>query len=571
MDLFHTALKIRSDGLSGAEKALARIDNQGKALTARFGGLQKAITGVASAAAVVAVGRFLKTAIGEAIAAEQAVSGLRQSVDNAGGSFALLEPTLDAAANRMAKLTRFSDDAARGALTRMVQISGDTKGALDNLGLAADIAAAKHVSLEEAAGIVGKTMAGNTRGLREFGITTKDSAEAMEQLRQKFRGMAEGDANTLQGRLEQIRNAWGEVLEAAGKVFTGTEGIPNQLAIVTQKLNDLSTWIDSNAEKWRSWGTRAVDSVKGVEDWLNKAAAAANRYGAALHNAAGGNLHLSGMGRGGGGGGGRDGGPGSVPNPQTGGFGGWGWRGSSAGHSTPPRRVGTGAAPGEVFGGSLIRSPGEAIGLPAAVMGALQLPTIDASVVKSVELINESGQRLNEALQTIGDQARASLAMLGQTLADGVYNAFAAGFNGEGISGIFKAFGKTVLAGLGDIFAQQGAAMMQAGIILTAAKLGISNPFTAGPAMIAAGAALTALGAAFGAIANGGGGRGTASAGAFREPGGTSDITRLKFVERPGMARSLTPLAPAQYVFIGANDPTLQREFETIIAKASRR
>jgi hypothetical protein len=584
IDLYELAVRYKSEGFKAVANQMDAMDKRGKGLAARFGAVQKAITGVAAAGAVVAAGKFLSQAISEAAEAERVLGELRQSVNNAGGDFQRLAPDLDAAANRMAKFTRFSDDAARGALTRMVQISGDTKGALDNLGLAADIAAAKHISLEDAAKIVGKTMSGNVRGLKEFGITTKDSAEAMEQLRQKFRGMAEGDAATLQGRLEQVRNAWGEVLEAAGKVLTGADGIPNQLVIIRDRLIDLSTWIDTNADKWRSWGTRVSQYVKGVEDRMARLqgiAFAINRF-------FGGNAQASnGAGsRGGGGGGGRDAGTPGFVSPSTpwggGGFG--GLRGGlfGQGHSTP------GGGAGGTGGGS---SSGPRI--PVFNMPDFNLPQTQfdenpfdtggfSQVGMTPDQLGELFEQHNEKIAESRKKTEQELAeyqqmiqergnMMAVTLGDAIQNGIIAAFEGKGVSGAIAAFGKTILAGLGDMMVQKGTAMIAEGAIMAGLIPFLANPFTSGPALLAAGASLVALGSTLGAIATGGP-RGASRSGGFRDNvNGTSDIVRLKFVDRPGMAASLSPAQPLVFNVIGPNDPAAQRAIGEIVRKGGRR
>jgi hypothetical protein len=593
IDLYELALRFKSEGFPALKKQLDTMDKQGQTLATRFSGLQKALTGVASAAVVVAAGKFLTNAIQEATEAERVLSELRQTFNNAGGDFEKLSPTLDVAANKMAKLTRFSDDAARGALTRMVQISGDTKGALDNLGLAADIAAARHIKLDEAAEIVAKTMAGNTRALKEFGITTKNSAEALEQLRGKFKGMAEGDAATLQGRLEQVRNAWGEILEAAGKALTGKDSLPDALTVVRDRLMEIAAHIETHGPKWVEWGTNAVREVRKVEDWLNKAAAAANRYGAAIYNSAGGNLQLSGMGRGGGGGGGRDGGPGGVANVQTGGWGGWLPRGS--GHSTPPARGGsstgkgpkipdfsmggTGQAQLDSIGAGLFAdNPFDTMGRGGGQFGMTpeqlaeifkkQNEALEEESKRQADKIKEHGDRIAAAAATVAGTIQSGLA---STLGDAIYNGFAAAFSGEGLGSIFEGLLKTVLAGVGQMFTQLGMVYLEYGVLMQSLSTLLPNPFTAGPAGIAIGAALIAMGAALGAVASGGGGRGTATAGAFRERGGTTDIVRLKFVDRPGMNDRMEPLQPVVFNAYGPNDPKTQRWIKETFTKGNRR
>jgi hypothetical protein len=121
------------------------------------------------------------------------------------------------------------------------------------------------------------------------------------------------------------------------------------------------------------------------------------------------------------------------------------------------------------------------------------------------------------------------------------------------------------------MFTQLGMVYLEYGVLMQSLSTLLPNPFTAGPAGIAIGAALIAMGAALGAVASGGGGRGTATAGAFRERGGTTDIVRLKFVDRPGMNDRMEPLQPVVYNAYGPNDPKTQRWIKETFTKGARR
>jgi hypothetical protein len=202
------------------------------------------------------------------------------------------------------------------------------------------------------------------------------------------------------------------------------------------------------------------------------------------------------------------------------------------------------------------------------------LKTIDKSKVKELpEIINESGKIAKVAMEQLKSDMDAAIAGLSQTLGDGIYNAFAMAFNGESLGSIFKEFGKTILAGIGQIFTMMGQAYLSYGLVMSGLVPSLTNPFTAGPAAIAIGAALVALGGALGAVAGRGGngpGRGTAQAGAFREP--TTEITRLKFTNRDGsIVNGLAPVTPMHFTIIGPNDPVAQRAIGTVVEKYSRR
>lgn len=593
--LYDLGLRIRSEGFAEAMRGLRQLGDTGKQTAANLQGLTAAFVkgglierGISNVARTVV--EQLGQAITEAGDAERVMNELGSAVDNVGGNFHLLAPTLNDAAEKMAKFSRFSDDTARVALTRMIMITGDTKGALDNLGLAADVAAGSHRNLEDAAELVGKAMAGNTKGLKEFGINTKDSAVALDELRSKFRGFAEKDGASLQGRLEQIKNAWGEVLEAFGKAVTGSTSVPEALNKIVIKLTELAGWIDGHAGAWQAWATNAIKWVSEVEARMAKVeriAHAIYRFThpgqveqTAFNDVASGASNSSQ--------------PGPLFQDVTSG---------NAGHSTPGARTGGGGGKGsgvkipnidlsstnEATLGRLAEKLGKApeISISGVNMDAKPVPGIGMSVDQLKELyknywkgVEERSDEVLKQEQKQAEKAAAAMAQvsdiitqgMAQTLGDAIYNAFTAAFNGEGLGGIFKAFGKTVLAGLGQVFTQLGMVYLEYGGIMQALSALLPNPFTAGPAGLAIGAALIAMGSALGAVAKGGAGRGTAAAGAFRERGGsTGEIIRLKFVDRPGYGQSMVPASPVVINAYGPNDPKTQRWMLETFNKATRR
>jgi len=165
---------------------------------------------------------------------------------------------------------------------------------------------------------------------------------------------------------------------------------------------------------------------------------------------------------------------------------------------------------------------------------------------------------------------------LEQTLGDAIANGLEAAFDTGSLKGFFEEFGKTLLAGFGDILVRLGKILIQYGITMEALRPFLMNIFTAGPAAIAAGVALIALGSAFSAISSGGGGvsRGTAAAGAFREPSfgpQMADVSRQTI--NMGAAPTIQPQPSVvfQNTIIGPDDPTAQRQLTDLLVKAQRR
>lgn len=576
-DLYELALRFKSEGFTAVKKNLDTIDAQGKTLIGRFTSVASAFKGILSAGAVVAIGGFLKKSIDEASDAEAALSELRGAVGNVGGDFGKLAKSFDDSAQHLQRFTRFSDDETTRALAKLVTISGDTAGALKNIGLAADVAAFQQTDLNTAAELIGRTMTGNTKGLKQFGIATKDSTDGLEQLRQKMKGVAERDGATFQGRLEQLRNEFGNVLEAIGKVIIGGDDAADTMGRLAEKLRELSGWIEKNSESWHKWTIGLLDESGGPLAFLNKLQEKMQWIAEHAPHVFG-NMGLSQQ----------------MQNRANQGFSDAGTfapvvvtatkPGSGSGHSTPPPRGGTGKDKKEkdkkLFDPftELVTS---AMEKAAANIDKPEFDPLDAIQKRFRETPSELDAMLQDLQDTLAkgpiakfreDMGHTISDSFAQTLGDAIYNAFSAAFNGEGIGGILKAFGKTILAGVGQLFTQLGMVYLEYGVLMQSLAALLPNPFTAGAAGIAIGAALIAMGAALGAVANGGGGRGTATAGAFREPrSGTTDIVRLKFVDRPGYGSQLSPATPIHFTVIGENDPKAQRMIGNIVQKNSRR
>ena len=183
----------------------------------------------------------------------------------------------------------------------------------------------------------------------------------------------------------------------------------------------------------------------------------------------------------------------------------------------------------------------------------------------------EDGKR---ALAEITAQAQEGAGILGSAISSG----FQAAFSGGGISGAFHAFGDQIMAGLASILERQGEAMMAQGAIMMGLLPLLSNPFTSGPALIAAGAALVALGATLSSIATsstpsgGGGGSSYTSAPAST----TGFVTVAPYQSAPsgqattkGMSGT-TPVT-VNATIIGKDDPTAQRQIIELIQRAQLR
>lgn len=186
-----------------------------------------------SAAMTQAVGRGLVVAGGVATGvgavltkmgddSKRAESQLRTAIENAGGSMDELGPRIGKVSDRLIKLG-VDDEATARALATLTTATQDPSAALDRMGLVADIAAARHISLESAADKVAKGLNGNTRIFKEFGIelglnaTAQEREAAMAELGARVHGQAAAQADNFSTKMESLKIRAENVAEAVGQ------------------------------------------------------------------------------------------------------------------------------------------------------------------------------------------------------------------------------------------------------------------------------------------------------------------------------------------------------------------
>jgi len=124
---------------------------------------------------------------------------------------------------KLAKKTRFDDDAIAVGQATLAQykLTGKQIGRLTPL--VADYAARTGRSFEDAAVIVGKAMLGQGRALKDVGVKFVDTGsiagnfeQVVGKLGDAVGGFAEKDVKTAAGKLENLKNQFGELQEKIG-------------------------------------------------------------------------------------------------------------------------------------------------------------------------------------------------------------------------------------------------------------------------------------------------------------------------------------------------------------------
>lgn len=185
---------------------------------------------------------------------EIANARLETSLKNSGISFESVSPQIDKTNSAMEKFG-YSNTETENAMSRLVIATKDVSKSQRDLGIAADIAAARHISLEQATDLLVKTEGGRYVGLtRTLGVS-KDviasfhsQADAVDYLATHFTGQAAAGAETFQGKVKALQAQ----LEDIG-IKIGQAVIP-VIEDLASALSSVITWFKQNEDAAKALG-----------------------------------------------------------------------------------------------------------------------------------------------------------------------------------------------------------------------------------------------------------------------------------------------------------------------------
>lgn len=146
------------------------------------------------------------------------------------------------------------------ALAKLTEATHDPQKAIELLGTVSNVAAAKHEDLGTAAGQVAKVYNGNTRLLKEFGVTidkatgkTADNKTALQKLAEITAGQASAATDTFAGKLDKIKTKledqvsmigqkYGPTLQIAGTAVMALGSIWEVAGPIIAGNEDLTLW-----------------------------------------------------------------------------------------------------------------------------------------------------------------------------------------------------------------------------------------------------------------------------------------------------------------------------------------
>jgi len=247
------ATKEAESGVAAFEKAVGQA---GTAITAAFAGG--------------AILNFAKQSITAALEDQRAQQRLAKTLQNVTAANKDQVAAVEASIAAMQSQFAVADDELRPAFETIVRSTKDVGQAQELLKLALDIAAGSGKNLQEVSVALVKAMGGQTRSLKELGITLKDTEgkalsadQIFAQLRTTFAGQADELANSQVGKLKAVGIQYDELKETVG---TALLPALTQLADVAQTLFGWFNSLDHGTQKFIAqvvvFGGVAISAVK---------------------------------------------------------------------------------------------------------------------------------------------------------------------------------------------------------------------------------------------------------------------------------------------------------------------
>lgn len=257
---------------SGLGLIWTQMDGQGTRLARTF---------QAVGAAAIVVGGLITA---QSAREQSAVAQLKNAVTDTGKSWDDYSGQLEAAAAAQAHFGS-SKASALQALATLTRASQDPAQAIKDIGLAQDFAAAKGITLTEAADTLAKVYGGSTRALKQFGINVKDLVNPQAELTKATRDqqtaatamstaqqhLADVEQRTAAARQQAEQNYTDAVQRAQDKVAASSQ----TLGDARQRLADIEDQIHQRTQLTVSDQYQLIQAQQDVSDTQNRIASGA--------------------------------------------------------------------------------------------------------------------------------------------------------------------------------------------------------------------------------------------------------------------------------------------------------
>lgn len=224
---------------------------------------------IAAAFALNKIRQFGVEAIRAAVEAEAIWNKLSGTLQTIGVNFADVRGEIEATARALQDATTVGDEDFAQTLQTLIAISRDYEKSLRNVAVVADLSAGANIDLRTAAMLTGRAMVGETALLKRYGIVVGEGEDAVEALRKQFAGMAENEAQSLQGRVAQLNNEWGDFKEAVGDAMIAAGGGTSIIETLIGTVKGMTLWVERNSDTIQEWSKVLGIALGGFRVFFN--------------------------------------------------------------------------------------------------------------------------------------------------------------------------------------------------------------------------------------------------------------------------------------------------------------
>lgn len=281
--------KNLKSALGGTTSGLKSAGLQTKSLGDNLGSLAKKAVGVvAGYAGFRQIANFTKDCIEASDAQVKAETRLEQLMSNVKGTTQDSISAVKQYASELQKVTTVGDEVSMVGASQLAtfQLQSDSikklMPALNDLAVGTYGATVSQDQMQQSANLMGKVMQGNVGALTRVGVTfdknqekilktgseTERAAMLVDVLKQNYGGLAEAMAQTPEGRVIQLKNAWGDVKEVIGAKLYPV--VTNVLGWIAEKVPVIQETVCGAIDRVSPVVEKVVGGIKtGVEGAAN--------------------------------------------------------------------------------------------------------------------------------------------------------------------------------------------------------------------------------------------------------------------------------------------------------------
>lgn len=206
-----------------------------------------------------AVTGILHDIVQNGLESQKVYNDLSAAVERHGESWAGLKNKIEDFTGSMQSATGVSDELVAKGLQRLIDYGMTTAEAMQHMTTATDLAVGGNMDLMAAADLVGKSFVGYTGTLSRYGIIidedipkAKKFTAAIEQMNQRFGGAAAARMETTAGKLDLLKERFGDLEEAIFDMASENGVLDMFLDKLSQSLSDAAVWLKSDISLWES-------------------------------------------------------------------------------------------------------------------------------------------------------------------------------------------------------------------------------------------------------------------------------------------------------------------------------